>query len=156
MNRHPWRSLAVLFASLSLATTSCILWSTKQIGVSVGKGLYVRIYQKATDQVEFLYQFHGRDAARVLREMRTRVHFEDDLRGKIAAAGYGLFDVKYFFDPVQVNDFREALGRVRGTNKCLMMHRNPVNYLPGADRHNWTTSTPPGECRVGQPFPITA
>lgn len=152
------RATAVSVAlAASLLLSSCMLWGTDQLGVSAGKGLYVRIYQAPTDQIAFLYVYRNRDAAAVLREMEQRVVFSDDIVERIASYGYVLFDIEYFFDRTNVPDFKEALGRTMSNPTwCLMMHRNPFNYLPGADRHNWTVSVPPGECKRGKPFPITA
>lgn len=154
-DRRP--AFAALAVTASLLLSSCMLWGTDQLGVSAGKGLYVRLYQVPTDQVQFLYVHRGRDAAAVLREMQKRVVFSDSIKDKIARLGYAIFDLDYFFDRTNAPDFKEALGRTMSNPTwCLMMHRNPLNYLPGADRHNWTVSVPPGECKVGKPFPITA
>lgn len=47
-------------------------------------------------------------------------------------------DISYFFDDEQWRDFNESLNSVRCRQRCLTLSRNPFNYVPGADRRNWT------------------
>lgn len=125
------------------------------VGVSVGHGIYVHIYQRPTDQIQVLRTFLGSNRA-TLQFLEDRIIFSDGVRGLIQRAGYRVADFDYFFDPhtAQVNDFGQALTNVRNTSRCLVMHRNPANYLPGADRHNWTYRSAGGDCRVGRDFPL--
>lgn len=153
--RRSAQLVAGILVALAMLCSSCIIWGTNQLGVSVGHGIYVHIYQRPTDQIQVLRTFLGSNRA-TLQFLEDRIIFSDGVRGLIQRAGYRVADFDYFFDPhtAQVNDFGQALTNVRNTSRCLVMHRNPANYLPGADRHNWTYRSAGGDCRVGRDFPL--
>lgn len=140
-----------LVAALLIVTSGCNVVQNRHYGVSFGAGnpvsYYARIFQKPTWQIVVWNDapvtngmFCGGDELCTLRMLRGRVQFN--------AIGTWLADIDTFFRDGEVNDFGGALDQVRGNNKCLMLHRNPGNFL--GDRHNWTQSDPGGDCKLGE------
>ena len=121
------RRVGAIFAGIALliSASSCIIWSTDQLGVSAGVGLYVYIYKVPTDDIEALHIWKQTDA-KTLAFMDKQIVFSDGVKGLILNAGYHAADIDYFFDQENADDFGESLDQVRNTSKCLLMHRNPA------------------------------
>lgn len=125
-----------------MATSACNVYEGRQFGVSLGRGYYVRVFQKASNQIEAVRDGidHG-DNLKFIRDVRAYLHFS--FIEKVSM-------FTNFFKDDRAADFGGALDQVKGNHRCLMAHYNPTLVFGGA--YNWTSSAPGGDCLVGYPI----
>lgn len=149
--RRPRRSTRAILIGLTVVLfgSACTVTRTQHFQVDVAQGIYVHLYQRPSWQT-VLYNDWPREGNHfcsgyeycTLRFMRDQVSIN-------WVGSNPITDIDYFFHSDQRDDFADALDQVRGTDpqKCLLLHRH---HLPWGDRHNWTSSSAGGSCKLGE------